>query len=928
MTPYETRVKVRAYRFNNSRFSPEEASELERYAKLYGVPFGRQGVELTEDARSGVLSQFSSGFTEGVLGPLAMGGWSEEPQSEFESIVHSAGHLLGFALPMAGSLLSFGGTGVARLGLMGTGRVARGLQKAGEGIKTVGQVARGQQKIGGVQVKSVPLAVADWTTDKAKRVMANAGWEAGKYLQKGSAVTHKAKMIDMAFQAQHLAVASAVSGIWNGQDDEVDNLLFGAVAGGFFGGLGNFVRVGNMVQHSNKVVREAGKRSLWQHSKELSDTLYNNRGQILRGVLGAGFQGGMATAQGAPTATQLYEYALGAFFGYGAHGVVEKKATEFFNRYNEKKEDGTTLKRDFTQMRDMLNSDAYKDLPLESQQLVKEKYTNHIGDVWDRMTNPKLDPKDPDSIASVILADKLNEPYNKALEKKAEEFGKKVKDLEPHEIAELKSELIDVVPKSYRRQIEMSMVAEGIMKQIRDPKVELEGEVKKIADKLTPEQLAEVKEGYIDPLEKTIKEHFENLPQEKLEVTSQDILKAEEVVLSDQPEVMVEPVIKRFLNQLQKESDVYNPNEVLEHAVKTYNELIPKTEAGVKDTRFIPVQGMVKEYIMVVKDKFPGIRVTAEMENSLTQMFTRLSQGVLRPIVSFNKTNKKTKSIWGFNALKKKVTGHEPRSADEKIHEKLWGDKVTVREFAELVDKRGNTYVTLKPYDRVWNRKTKQYEMAMSKEDWLNITKGLDKEGEYLKIPKKDGGVERIYKYHPETGKTELSTIVSEVVKAVKDPKITKDLLNRYIEKDYKVWLETMGYDPAKDKTVIEDKGLRNLYNKAFKSNYLYEKNWNFKSAIARVKREALLSSKSFYEQDPKFFKDLTKGTGEINIIAIEAEANLLGKLSSTGKRIGQWFNVEGKKPETFWTVDRSGKVVEQAWESKIDGSRGQKCPI
>ena len=914
MTPYETRVKVRAYRFNNSRFSPEETSELERYAKLYGIPFGKQGVDLTEDARSGILSQFSSGFTEGVLGPLAMGGWSEEPQTEFESIVHSAGHLLGFALPMAGSLLTGGGSAIARLGLSGvagTGKIAKGLQATGKGLQTVGSVARGQQKVGGIQVKSVPLAVADWTTDKAKTIMAKAGFEAGNYLTKGKAVTHKAKMIDMAFQAQHLSVASAVSGLWNGQDDEVDNLIFGAVAGGFFGGLGNFVRIGNMIQHPNKVVRDAGKRSLWQHSKEFSDTLWDKRGQILRGVLGAGFQGGMATAQGAPTATQLYEYGLGAFFGYGAHGVVEKKATEFFNRYNERKDDGT-LVRDFTELRKMLKSEEFKELPIESQQYVREAYNNHIGDHWERFE--KANP-------SIELARAVVDSYNIALRKKSEELGKKIKDLQPHEIAETRAEILDVVPRSYLAQTQMSGISNEIVRQIRDPKIELQGDVKKITDKLTPQELKEVKEGYVDVLEKKIKEHFENLPKEQLEVTAQDILKAEETVLSDQPEVMVEPVIKRFLNQLQKETEgIYDGNKVLEHAVKTYNDLIPKTEAGEKSTRFIPVQGMVKEYTQVLKNKFPGIRVTSEMENSLTQMYTRMSQGILRPVISFNKTEKKTSRIWGFNALKKKITGHEPRSADEKIHEKLWGEDITVREFGELVDKKGNTYITLKPYDKVYNKKSKSYEMVMAKEDWLSITRGLDKRGEYLKIPKKDNGVERIYKYHPETGKTELSTIVSEVVKAVKDPKITKDLLNKYIEKDFTVWLKTMGYDPVKDKVQIEKNNLRNLYNKAFKSNYLYEKKWNFKDAVARVKREALLTSNSFYEQDVKFFKDITKGTGEINIIAIEAEANLLSKVNEKGKKVKQWFNVEGKKPETFWTVDKNGKVIEQAWESKIDG--------
>ena len=910
MNPFQTREKLKRYRFRPENFTQEEARELERFSKLYGFVQENQPLEETSsNKQSNMLSQFSSGFTEGLLGPIAMGGWAEDPQDEFQSIAHSAGHLLGFALPMAGSLVSFGGTGIARLGLMGSGRIAKGIQATG---KTIGGFGQAMKK-----GKSVPLYVGDKAVDATKKILANAGFEAGKYLEAGAKIGFKAKMTDVAFQAQHLSVASAVSGMWNGEDDEVDNLIFGAVAGGFFGGLGNFVRVGNMIQHPNKVVREAGKRNLWESSKQLSDTLYNYRGQILRGALGAGFQGGMATMQGAPTATQLYEYALGAFFGAGAHGIREKKASEFFNSYEKRNEEGA-LQKDFTERRNMLESEEFKALPLDSQQLVREKYTNYIGDFWDRFKGEAL--QTDDSLPSVKLAREILKPYNEALERKAQEVSKKTEDLEPFEIAQVQAELMEVVPQRYARDLNLRVISEGLLKKIRNPKEKLEDTQQEIVDKLTPEELSQVKEGYIEPLEKKIVEYFENIPQEKIETTAQDILRAEENLISDQPELVVEPVIRRFLNQLQKETDIYEPNDVLEHAVKTYNELLPKSESGKRDTRFIPVKGMVKEYIMLLQDKFPGIRVTPEMKNSLTQMYTRLSQGVIRPIISYDKTTQKRKTIWGFNVLKRKVSGSEPRSADEKMYENLWGDEVTVREFSELVDKKGNTYITLKPYDKVWNDNLKEWVPAMRSNDWLNITKGLDKKDQYLKIPKKDGGTERIYKYHPKTNSTEINSIIKEVVIHSKSKAITEDLLKKYIEKDYKVWLETMGFDLKLEKDLIENQGLRNLYNKAFKSNYLYEKNWNFKNAIARVKREALLASKSFYEQDRKFFKDLTNDTGKINIIAIEAEASLLGKLSSTGKRIGQWLNVEGKKPETFWTVDKNGKLMEQAWESKIDG--------
>ena len=883
MTPFQTREKLRRYRFRPQNFSQAEAKELEKYAKMYGIPHSSEATELPEAGVSGVLSQFSSGLTEGFLGPLAMGGWAEDPQDEIQSIAHSAGHLLGFAVPLAGSVLTGGGSLIARAGLGGIGR---GVQTAGTFLKTQ---------------KSVPLRVADFAEDKAKDFMAKAGWEAGKYLQSaGKAVTTKQKLTDVAFQGAHLGVASTVSGMWDGEDNELDNFMFGAVAGGFFGGLGNFVRIGNMIQHPNPKVVSAGKKSLWEHSKELSDTLYNYRGQIVRGALGAGFQGGMATMQGAPTATQFYEYALGAFFGKGAHGVPEKMATKFFNRFNEKQEDGVTLKYEFSDMRKMLESTEYLEMPKETQEIIRDKYNNHIGEIWDRATNPDR-IESGDSTASVVLGSELSGSYNKALERKAKDLAKKVKDLEPHEIAETQAELIDVIPTKYRRQGYMGVVTEGIMRKVNKGE-QLEGQAKEIVDSMSPEAVKELKSGVADPLERAITEYYEKLPTEKLKLTAEDLLITDEMVASDQPETSSIPLLRRSFNRLQKDvpSDI-NEADVLTHAIKYFNTL---KETGYKDKA---VKEIVEDYMTALEAEFPTIKPDVKTKGAFIQAFTRLKQGKTRPILSFNKVEKKSGFVESLNILKRKVTGAEAKSADEVMYEKLWGNKIQVREFNEVVDRAGNSFFIAKPHDRIWNPTSKKWEGIMDKQGWMEVMGQLEEGGFYLKIPKKDTGAERIYPHHPKTSNTTVDTILKKVQKKGKVP---LKVLNEYVEKDYRLWLKTMGMTPKEGK----EQNLRGLYNKAFKSNFLYEENFGFKTAIARVKREALLSSKGFFQSDPEIFKDIAPD-GKVKIHIVDTESNL----KATDK-IRKWFNVSGKEPEMFWTKNAKGEYVEEAWTSKIDG--------
>lgn len=891
MQPWELQRKLNQYQLSPSSFTQEEVDDLSKYAKEMNV-----GIRPTSEGS--YLSQFTSGFTEGALGPLAFGGWADEPEDEFQAMAHSVGHLLGFALPMAGSLLTFGGTGIARLGLSGVGgamKVAGGALRGGTKIAPFTRLGISTK----VPIKSVPLQVGDVVEKKARELLANSGWESAKYLTKKEFNQGgKAKLLDMAFQGGHLAVASTVSGMFNGMDDETDNFLFGAVAGGAFGGLGNFVNTGKLIQHKNPIIKEAGMKGLWQGAVNFAK---QNDRKILSGIAGSAFQGGMATLQGAPTATQFYEYALGGFFGYGAHGIPVKKANEYFNSFNEKNSDGSR-KYTFKDTMDMLNDKRFNDLGPEAQAIVKQTYTNHFGGMYDREL----------SIPGSVLADKLKSSYNEKIEEVIADFKNKnkIEDLEPHEIAKAKAELLNQVSETAYADIIKGVLAEELQEAIVLEKP-LAPSHKEIVKTMTKEELAQTKQGVIDPLQEAIERFYNERPTEEIQTSIKDIESYELQGETAQLEAPAEPMIKRFINQLQDATaNIKEPqsNEILQKAVDLWKEIKPKLNA--KETDAVEA---LKEYKKSMQDSFPTLEFTGDMERGLTQLFQRFLQDRPRPMISFNTRENKTSWLTKLDGLGKKIFGLEPRSSDEKIHKKLWGDKVTVNEFAEVIGADGKRFYKYGIYDKVLDTYSDSGEWisVMKPSHWKKIMQHLDKQGYYLKIPKKDNGVERIYKIHPKADTVRLKEDL--VPKWAKDLKISEKELLEFIEYDYDVWMDTMGWTDIKTE---RDAFFTSMHEKAFKSNYLYESNYNFKSAQARIKRESLIASKSFYQQEAKAFKDLAPD-GDIEVYAVEMEKNLL---SSTKDKIKKFLNVKGKEPETFWTVDKDGKVVEKAWESKVDG--------
>ena len=134
------------------------------------------------------------------------------------------------------------------------------------------------------------MIAANWATKKAKKLVSPI---AAKAITARAGATSAATgflgrpvVRDIIEGSFHLGVASSVSSWQEGVDGMMQSFKGGAITGGVFRGIGNLVKTDS--ETANKVIRG------------LSSSLY---------------QGLHATAAGASTPEQIYEYLLGAYFG-------------------------------------------------------------------------------------------------------------------------------------------------------------------------------------------------------------------------------------------------------------------------------------------------------------------------------------------------------------------------------------------------------------------------------------------------------------------------------------------------------------------------------------------------------------------------------------------------------------------------------------
>ena len=253
-------------------FSDDQLDELEQLAEQNEIGFKR--IESEFSLRRG-LQQAQAGFIEGLTTFDLI---PKEPRNTGEAIFRQLGHLAGFApailkAPLAVFKKPFGKTGL--------------YQAIESGIDTLDAMA-------------VPMIASRGTKKLMDATLKKSGAETVDFLRKG------AKTRAITEEALGLGVASAVSSIWKGSDVMADAFIGGAIAGGAFGGIGNFVSVGKMYKGTPQQIDTANKR--------------------LRAGVASMFMGIPATLRGEPTEMQIYEYLLGGFFGYNTRPAHEGAA--------------------------------------------------------------------------------------------------------------------------------------------------------------------------------------------------------------------------------------------------------------------------------------------------------------------------------------------------------------------------------------------------------------------------------------------------------------------------------------------------------------------------------------------------------------------------------------------------------------------------
>ena len=269
----DTQQHLKRYADSPYLYTSDEVTQLENHSNYYGMSFYKEH----NDGLIGIIEQAASGFMSGAstleIGP--------PPDSTAESIARNVGHLAGFA----------GMTPAAPLKALGATRLAAGL------AKYTGKW-------------SVPMIAANAAERQVKKLLPQAGKIAingrADATKAAASFLTKAKVKDVAQGAFHLGVASAVSSWQGGVDQMLHAAIGGAQAGGVFRLIGNLIKVGDP-----------------QGDK------------LLRGVAGSLFTGLPATARGATTPEQVYEYLLGAYFGYKETPVEKKIVGKHLKKMNE-----------------------------------------------------------------------------------------------------------------------------------------------------------------------------------------------------------------------------------------------------------------------------------------------------------------------------------------------------------------------------------------------------------------------------------------------------------------------------------------------------------------------------------------------------------------------------------------------------------------
>lgn len=267
---------IKLYEENPHQFQEKDIQLIQKHAEHYQRPFALAAPH-QESTVGGAIQQLGAGFLSGFT-TVNVG---DEPKGTYEGIARSIGHLAGFAgmIPIPGKL--------ARI------------SKLAGALKSL-------------QGKSVPMLAAKAVEKRvapiAKNIIGTAS--AGSKTARGAATSflQSHKVQDIIGGAFHLGVASAVSSWQGGVDEMMRSFIHGAETGGVFRVIGNVVKTGSEV--ADKTLRS------------LSSSLYT---------------GLPSTMRDATTPEQVYEYLLGAYFGYKEMPYHRREGAKFIAKMRDPK---------------------------------------------------------------------------------------------------------------------------------------------------------------------------------------------------------------------------------------------------------------------------------------------------------------------------------------------------------------------------------------------------------------------------------------------------------------------------------------------------------------------------------------------------------------------------------------------------------------
>jgi hypothetical protein len=857
----QTEQYLTLYNSNPWLFDDDKVDLLDQSATLHELPFQRN-VAVEEKKQDNLLNQFTSGVSEG----FTTLGWADDPVSESGALANSMGHLIGLAPALLGGGLTKGAGALVKIGL-GQSKVTQALGNAGRFLQS--PVA-----------KSLPFRGSEFINKKyVNPLLKKAGVDVMKFAKEGSVPA------DMMESALNLGFASGLGSWKDGIGAVTESTLHGAMFGGAFGAIGNVTRMGKLLGHKNPKVRSGAED--WWFDK------------VVRGGIGASLQGGLAVAQDAPTSMQIYEFILGGFFGATHVNAKVKAGRNYTNSFYNKENEAYGTKN-FGKESEMLKTDDFKILDPLSKEVVKDHFINHIGEKYNRqqgqldLFHEKVNEDVEPTEASVYFKNlKARAERTRLLEEESLLKGKK--ELSPEDKAQAQAKASDLIQETIEtgqdyvlaREVADYVTTEkkgkAELDKLSDPAKEVLKELEK-----SPESLKQAEGGNAETIWDIIRG---NKPNTKESIEAKDFLseKPSDQLETDNMSVYIREPLREIEKSLKGKEDQFQIMTNLVNALN--NSKQPTYESFIEK---------VREFN---EDYIPSDKV----ERALRQYYNRYENEELRPYIYFTKQGAiGRRDVYNSKGERVKETNVKPSDEEHFVNEGLFSKNARVLEFKDF-EANGDIF---KPYDQIYDMETGEFNPVMEGKDWVSIGKKLDKRGEYLKIPKKDNGVERIYPYHKQvllsekTGK--LENLWRDTLKRFE--KIAEDSpfsAEDMIEKNIKDWLEFHGANEKTPEKIQEKQELINQYKKSMISNFLYEPHAQFGNVMKRVKYESLLASKGMPQKMLDKFTDIVPN-GELEFIVVD-------DMPSGNHKT----NTEGIPHSSYKERGKPNKIN---YESEIDG--------